>query len=142
MICIRNRYDVEVFNGDIGTVLSADKDGLHIDFDGRRVRWAWDDLNLLDLAYAITVHKSQGSEYPAVVLALHSSHGIMLRRNLFYTAITRAKRFLCVIGTRRAWARAASRTGGDERNTALAWRLGQQRIGGPEEPLLPWDWSA
>ena len=78
---------------------------------------------MLDLAYAITVHKSQGSEYPAVVLALHGSHSIMLRRNLFYTAITRARRFLVVVGSSGAWARAARTTGGDERNTALAERL-------------------
>jgi exodeoxyribonuclease V alpha subunit len=123
VICTRNRYDVEVFNGDTGRVLDADRSGLVVDFDGRRVDWSWDELGSLELAYAITVHKSQGSEYPAVVLALHPSHGIMLRRNLFYTAVTRARRFLCVVGARRAWARAVGQAGGDERHTRLAARL-------------------
>lgn len=123
VICTRNRYDVEVFNGDTGRVRSADKNGLSIDFDGRVIDWPWDELGSLELAYAITVHKSQGSEYPAVVLVLHPSHGIMLRRNLFYTAVTRARRFLCVIGAERAWARAVGQAGGDERHTRLAERM-------------------
>lgn len=123
VLCTRNRYDVDVFNGDVGRVLEASKKGLLIDFDGRRVDWSWEELGSLDLAYAITVHKSQGSEYPAVVLCLHPAHGIMLRRNLFYTAVTRAKRFLCVVGAHRAWARAVGQAGGDERWTRLAIRL-------------------
>lgn len=123
VICVRNRYDVEIFNGDTGEVVGADPSGLVIDFDGRVVEWSREDLGLLEHAWAITVHKSQGSEYPAVVLALHGSHGIMLRRNLFYTAVTRAKRFLCVVGNPAAWERAVSRVGGDARHTALAERL-------------------
>lgn len=123
VICTKNRYDVEVFNGDIGRVLEATPAGLLIDFDSRHVPWDRADLGMLDLAYAITVHKSQGSEYPAVVLALHSSHGIMLKRNLFYTAATRPKRFLCVIGTPEAWWRAVRNVGGDDRNSLLAQRL-------------------
>lgn len=123
VICVKNRYDVEIFNGDIGRIRSVDPGGLQVDFDGRIVDWRRDDLDLLDLAYAITVHKSQGSEYPAVVLALHGSHGLMLRRRLFYTAVTRARRFLCVVGSSRAWHRAVSEAGGDERHTALAERL-------------------
>jgi len=123
VLCTRNRYDVEVFNGDVGRVQTTGPSGLEVEFDGRPVQWSWDDLDLLDLAYAMTVHKAQGSEYPAVVLALHSSHGIMLRRNLFYTAATRARRFFCVVGNARAWHRAVGRVGGDERWTALAERL-------------------
>jgi exodeoxyribonuclease V alpha subunit len=123
VICTRNRYDVEVFNGDIGWVRSIEGGVLSIDFDGRLISWTRDDLGLLDLAYAITVHKSQGSEYEAVVLALHRSHGIMLRRNLFYTGLTRARSFLCVIGDARAWGRAVNQTGGDERHTSLSERL-------------------
>lgn len=123
VICTRNRYDVEVFNGDTGRVRHADKDGLLVDFDGRVVAWPWDELGSLELAYAITVHKSQGSEYPAVLLVLHPAHGIMLRRNLFYTAVTRAKRFLCVVGAERAWGRAVSEKGGDDRHSRLAERL-------------------
>lgn len=123
VICTRNRYDVEVFNGDTGRVIQADPKGLLVSFDGRMVPWSWEELASLELAYAITVHKSQGSEYPAVVLVLHPSHGIMLRRNLFYTAATRASRFLCVVGAHRAWSRAVSQAGGDERLTRLADRL-------------------
>jgi exodeoxyribonuclease V alpha subunit len=125
VICTRNRYDVEVFNGDIGEVARISGAGLAIRFESREVPWAFDELGMLDLAYAITVHKSQGSEYPAVVLALHGSHGLMLRRNLFYTALTRARRFACVIGTPAAWWRSVQQTGGDERNTALAQRISE-----------------
>ncbi len=123
VICTRNRYDLEVFNGDTGRVERVSAQGVAVRFDSRVVDWPRDELNLLDLAYAITVHKSQGSEYPAVVLLLDRPHGIMLRRNLFYTAITRAKRFACVIGAPAAWSRAAKTVGGDERNTSLAERL-------------------
>jgi exodeoxyribonuclease V alpha subunit len=123
VICTRNRYDVEIFNGDVGRVRTSATDGLLVTFDGRDVLWEWSELGSLELAYAITIHKSQGSEYPAAVVLLHHSHGIMLRRNLFYTAITRAKGFLCVIGSRRAWERAVQQRGGDERYTGLAIRL-------------------
>lgn len=123
VICTKNRYDVEVFNGDIGWVERATDQELTIRFEGRTVAWDRADLGMLDLAYAITVHKSQGSEYPAVLLALHDSHGVMLRRNLFYTAITRPKRFLCVVGSPTAWSRAARSAGGDDRNTRLRERL-------------------
>lgn len=123
VICIRNRYDLEVFNGDLGTVKGKTSEGLRIQFDGRDVAWPWEELNAIELAYAITVHKSQGSEYPAVVLLLHPSHGIMLRKNLFYTAVTRAKRFLCVLGTRRAWLRAVNTSDVGTRNTWLSERL-------------------
>jgi exodeoxyribonuclease V alpha subunit len=127
VLCTKNRYDVEVWNGDVGKVVAASANGLDVEFDGRRVAWGWDDLPLLDLAYAVTVHKSQGSEYAAVVLVLHPSHGIMLRRNLFYTGVTRAKKFLCVVGTPRAWTKAVSAQGGDERYTALASRLREEQ---------------
>ena len=123
ILCTRNSYDVDVFNGDIGTVRQVADGSLHAVFDRRVVQWSRDDMNLLDLGYAVTVHKSQGSEYPAVLLVLHNAHGIMLRRNLFYTAATRAKRFLCVVGSPRAWSTAVRRTGGDDRYTALADRL-------------------
>ncbi|HHO49803.1 MAG TPA: DUF2075 domain-containing protein, partial [Deltaproteobacteria bacterium] len=123
VLCTKNRYDLEVFNGDVGRIRDLAKGSLQIDFDGRIVDWDRDDLNMLDLAYAMTVHKSQGSEYPVVVLALHGSHGIMLRRNLFYTAVTRAKQFLCVVGSPKAWYRAVKTVGGDDRNTSLADRL-------------------
>lgn len=134
VICTRNRYDVEVFNGDTGRIADIRGDTLVIEFEGRTVNWERDDLAMLDLAYAITVHKSQGSEYPAVVIALHGSHGLMLRRNLFYTAATRPKRFLCVIGSPEAWGRAVKNVGGDDRNTGLAERLRNGALLGDEGP--------
>jgi exodeoxyribonuclease V alpha subunit len=123
VICTRNRYDLEVFNGDLGVVRGSAGEGLRIEFDGREVVWPWDELTGIELAYAVTVHKAQGSEYPAVVLLLHPSHGLMLRRNLFYTACTRARSFLCVIGARRAWYRAVKTSDLDVRNTRLRERL-------------------
>lgn len=123
VICTKNRYDFEVWNGDVGRVIGLSGRELHLSFDGRTVPWPVEELNQIDLAYAMTVHKSQGSEYPAVVLVLHGAHSIMLRRNLFYTAITRAKKFLCVVGSPRAWARAAENTDGEQRKTGLAERL-------------------
>ncbi len=137
VLCVRNRYDVEVFNGDVGTVVGVERSGLLLEFDGRQVAWERDDLALIDLAYAVTVHKSQGSEYPAVVLALHGSHSLMLRRNLFYTAVTRARRFVCVVGSERAWAQAVARQEGDARRTGLTERLLRVVEGGGEaEELL------
>ncbi len=141
VICVKNRYDVEVYNGDVGRVSAATKEGLNVDFDGRIVPWGWEDLSLLDLAYAITVHKAQGSEYPAVVFALHSSHGLMLRRNLFYTAVTRARKFLCVVGNPRAWARSAERDESDTRYTALAQRLRSPPVVDVTAGEEPPEWS-
>lgn len=123
VMCTKNTYDLEVFNGDVGRAVGLKGADLVVDFDGRRVDWPAGLLHQLELAYAITVHKSQGSEYPAVVLALHRSHGLMLQRNLVYTALTRAKRFCCVVGEDRAWERAVATPGVDVRQTALAERL-------------------
>ncbi len=101
---LRNNYSKDVFNGDIGRVTSvtAAHEGLSVDFDGRRVDYDVADLDELTLAYAISVHKSQGSEYPAVVLPLLTQHFIMLQRNLLYTAITRGKQLVVLVGQRRA----------------------------------------
>ncbi|MCO4743665.1 MAG: ATP-dependent RecD-like DNA helicase [Proteobacteria bacterium] len=123
VICVRNRYDVEVFNGDVGRIAAKEPAGLRVDFSGREVSWTWDEINTLELAYAVTIHKSQGSEYPAVVVALARGHHVMLRRNLFYTAVTRAKRFLCVVGDGQAWRRAVSESRREVRHTKLAERL-------------------
>ena len=104
----RNDYDKGVFNGDIGTVVLK-KDGtddektvLVADFEGRPVGMSQADLNNIDLAYACTVHKSQGSEYPVIVMPVHESHSILLKRNLLYTAITRAQSQCILVGTWRA----------------------------------------
>jgi exodeoxyribonuclease V alpha subunit len=101
---VRNDYDKDVFNGDIGTVLHADKAKfrLFVDFDGRTVSYERDELNDLNLAYAVSVHKAQGSEYQAVIMPLLTQHFIMLQRNLFYTALTRAKKLSVVIGSYKA----------------------------------------
>ena len=101
---VRNDYDKEVFNGDIGSVLHVDraKFRLFVDFDGRTVAYERDDLNDLVLAYAVSVHKAQGSEYQAVIMPLMTQHFIMLQRNLFYTALTRAKKLSVVIGSYKA----------------------------------------
>ena len=123
VICTRNRYDVEVFNGDTGRLSGRWERGLVVDVQGRDVPWAWDELNTLDLAYALTVHKSQGSEYPAVVLALSAGHHVMLRRNLVYTAVTRARRFLCVVQDGQAMHRAAADGRVEVRHTRLASRI-------------------
>ncbi|MGZ5478432.1 MAG: SF1B family DNA helicase RecD2, partial [Candidatus Aminicenantales bacterium] len=101
---VRNDYDKDVFNGDIGSVLHADraKFRLYVDFEGRTVCYEKDELNDVTLAYAVSVHKAQGSEYQAIVMPLLTQHFIMLQRNLFYTALTRAKRLSVVIGSYKA----------------------------------------
>jgi exodeoxyribonuclease V alpha subunit len=119
----RNDYDNDIFNGDVGSVRAVESGGLVIDFDGREVTLVGDSLDAIELAYAISIHKSQGSEYPAVIVAIHNSHFVMLRRNLLYTALTRAKRFACLVSSARAVRTAVGRAGGDERYTRLAARL-------------------
>jgi exodeoxyribonuclease V alpha subunit len=101
---LRNDYDKDVFNGDIGTVLHADraKYRLFVDFDGRTVAYEKDELNDISLAYAVSVHKAQGSEYQAVIMPLLTQHFIMLQRNLFYTALTRAKKLSIIVGSYKA----------------------------------------
>lgn len=101
---LRNDYDKDVYNGDIGSVLQADRARyrLIVDFDGRAVAYEKDELNDLALAYAVSVHKAQGSEYQAVIMPLLTQHFIMLQRNLFYTALTRAKKLSVVVGSYKA----------------------------------------
>jgi len=101
---LRNDYDKDVFNGDIGSVVHADraKYRLYVDFDGRTVCYEKDELADVALAYAVSVHKAQGSEYLAVIMPLMTQHFIMLQRNLFYTALTRAKKLSVVIGSYKA----------------------------------------
>lgn len=101
---IRNNYDKEIYNGDIGVVSDIDRRAYRItvNFEGREIIYSREDMNELVLAFAISVHKSQGSEYQAVVIPLMTQHFIMLQRNLFYTALTRAKKLSCVIGSYKA----------------------------------------
>jgi exodeoxyribonuclease V alpha subunit len=122
---IRNNYELEIFNGDIGRIETFDEDEseLGVRFDGRLVRIPHTDLDDLISAYACTIHKSQGSEYPAVIIVLHHQHHVMLQRNLLYTAVTRGKRLVVVIGSRRALHRAVSNATQRRRFTLLADRL-------------------
>jgi exodeoxyribonuclease V alpha subunit len=101
---VRNNYDKEVFNGDIGIVVDIDRRNyrLFVDYDGRIIKYERKEMNEITLAYAISVHKSQGSEYQAVVMPLMTQHFIMLQRNLFYTALTRAKKLCVIVGTYKA----------------------------------------
>jgi len=103
---VRNNYDLEVFNGDLGLVQAAGPDGLLVEMDRGPVSYGLPDLDDLTLAYAVTIHKSQGSEYPAVVIALGQEHYIMLNRPLLYTAVTRGQRLVVIVGTRNALRRA------------------------------------
>jgi len=122
---IRNNYDKEVFNGDIGTIADVDLEEreLTVNFDGRRVCYDVTELDELTLAYATTIHKAQGSEYPIVVMPFSMSHFVMLRRNLLYTGVTRAKKVLVLIGEKKAVYYAIHNEKTAERNTRLAKRL-------------------
>ncbi len=120
-----NNYQKDVFNGDIGRVLSIDLDDqeMIVEFENRRVTYEFGELDELSLAYAMTIHKSQGSEYPAVIIPLHQQHFIMLQRNLLYTGITRGKKLVTLVGTRRALALAVQRQDTARRYTGLCRRL-------------------
>ena len=122
---LRNNYDKDVFNGDVGFVADAypGERKLVVTFDGRPVEYAAGDLDELALSYATTIHKSQGSEYPAVIVLLHNQHYMLLQRNLLYTAITRGKRLVLVIGSRWAVERAIETNTVRSRRTSLGERL-------------------
>jgi exodeoxyribonuclease V alpha subunit len=122
---LRNDYDREVYNGDVGIVsaVEAADRTLTVQFDGRDVVYEESDLDELVLAYATSIHKSQGSEYPAVVIAMLGAHFVMLSRNLLYTAVTRGKRLVVLVADPRAIKLALSETRREERQTALAARL-------------------
>jgi len=120
-----NNYDKEVFNGDIGTISSIDleESELVIEFDGREVKYDVNELDEISLAYAVSIHKSQGSEYSAVVIPLATQHFMMLERNLLYTGVTRGKKLVVVVGQARALAMAVKNKRSARRVTALAHRL-------------------
>lgn len=122
---IRNNYDLDVYNGDIGKIASIDQveRQVKVTYDGRPVTYECSDLDELVLAYACSVHKSQGSEYPAVVIPFHTQHYMMLQRNLLYTAITRGKKLVVVLGSKKALAIAVKNNRIQERYTRLADRL-------------------
>ncbi len=121
----RNDYGKGVFNGDVGRVASVDPGtkSLVVDMDGIKVGYVGHEATALGLAYAVSIHKSQGSEFPAVIVTLLPEHHVMLRRNLLYTAITRARALCVVVGDPRAIDQAIARTDGARRHTGLARRL-------------------
>lgn len=124
---VRNNYELEVFNGDVGRIAEADAERrwVEVRFDDRTVRYGVEDLDELSLAYACSIHKAQGSEYPAVVIPLHTQHAILLRRNLLYTAVTRGRKLVVVVGSMKALAISLKQDRLDERYSRLARRLAE-----------------
>jgi exodeoxyribonuclease V alpha subunit len=123
---LRNNYDKSIFNGDVGVVtdIALDESVLRVRTDAdESVDYAFDELDELAHAYAVSIHRSQGSEYPAVVIPLATSAWMMLQRNLLYTAITRAKKLVVIVGSRRALAQAVRTRGAGRRHTSLTPRL-------------------
>jgi exodeoxyribonuclease V alpha subunit len=125
-----NDYDKDVFNGDLGFVHAVHPDAqeLRLDFDGRLVNYDFGELDEIVPAYTITIHKAQGSEYPAVVIPLSTQHYPMLRRNLVYTGITRGKRLVVLVGQRRALAIAIKSSRAERRWSKLHQWLGTDRV--------------
>ena len=121
----RNNYDKDVFNGDLGYIREVDTEDrmLTVDFDGKKVEYDVTELDELTLAYATTIHKAQGSEYPIVVMPVLMTHFVMLQRNLIYTGITRAKKICVLIGAMKALAYAVHNMSVLKRNTSLRERL-------------------
>ena len=122
---IRNNYDKDVFNGDLAYVMECDQENetLLLNFDGKMISYELSELNELELAYAVTVHKSQGSEFPCIILPLHTTHYPLLQRNLIYTAITRGKKLVVVVGSKKALAIAVRNNKVVHRYTGLNERL-------------------
>ncbi len=125
VIQTRNNYELDVYNGDVGLIARVEDEAkeLHVRLDDREFVCDFDDLDDLSLAYAITIHKSQGSEYPAVVIPIVRQHYMMLQRNVLYTAITRGKRLVILVGHPKALAQAVRSTDVVRRHTRLAERL-------------------
>ena len=136
---IRNNYDKEVFNGDIGVVTGVDQEDrtLSILFDDRTVTYDATELDEIVLAYATTVHKAQGAEYPIVVMPVMMTHFVMLQRNLLYTGVTRAKKAIVLVGEKKAIACAVRNVTVDRRNTLLSARLAGKVVRSPALSLPP-----
>ena len=122
---IKNNYDKEVFNGDIGRVKRIDQENQEvvISFDGRDIPYDYTDLDEIVLAYAVSVHKSQGSEYPAVVIPILTQHYILLQRNLIYTGVTRGRKLVIIVGTKKALTIGVKNDKTQKRYTYLRQRL-------------------
>ena len=123
----QNDYEKLVFNGDLGRIVNCDPKTkeLHVQFDQQIVHYQGKEIDQLSLAYAITVHKSQGSEYSAVIIPVTSHHYMMLQRNLLYTAITRGKQLVVLIGTDAAIKKAVENEGSTHRFTGLLHQLSE-----------------
>jgi len=129
---VANDYDRDVFNGDLGLITGIDTEegALSVSFEGRAVEYGFGELDELVLAYATTIHKAQGSEYPVVVIPLVTQHYAMLARNLLYTGVTRGKRLVVIVGQRKALAMAVRNGGARRRWSKLReWLLPNIRIG-------------
>jgi exodeoxyribonuclease V alpha subunit len=122
---LRNNYDKGVFNGDLGRIVGIDREdgSVKVDFFDKAVDYESDELDEISLAYATSVHKSQGSEYPAVIIPLHTSHYMMLHRSILYTAVTRGKKLVVLVGSRKAVAMAIRNLRVEKRNTGLREKL-------------------
>ena len=132
VIQTENNYDKEVFNGDIGRIKSIDlqEQQVSVAFEEREVLYELSELDEISLAYAITIHKSQGSEFPAVVVPLATQHYLLLQRNLLYTAITRGKQFVVIVGQKKALSLAVSNATTKERYSGLRERLTSMGLSG------------
>ena len=128
----QNNYQREVFNGDIGRVVDLHEldQIVTIEFDGRPVEYDFGDLDELQLAYAVTIHKSQGSEYPAVIIPVHTQNFVMLQRNLIYTGVTRGRKLVVLVGSRKAVWIAVNKADTNRRFGRLATRLGGRSLAG------------
>jgi len=122
---VKNNYDKEVFNGDIGRIIRIDPENQEVtlSFDGREVPYDFTDLDEIVLAYAVSVHKSQGSEYPAVIIPILTQHYVLLQRNLIYTGVTRGRKLVVMAGTRKALAIGIRNDRTEKRYTYLRYRL-------------------
>jgi len=131
VIQTENNYDKEVFNGDIGQIIKIDvvEREVTIQFDQREIVYDFGELDEVALAYAVTIHKSQGSEFPAVVIPLATQHYMLLQRNLVYTGVTRGKKLVVLVGQRKALAIAIKNNKTEQRFTGLLARL--QETGQP-----------
>jgi exodeoxyribonuclease V alpha subunit len=134
VIQVQNNYQKEVFNGDIGRIVSLDPvdQELVVDYDGREVLYDFNELDELSLAFACSIHKSQGSEYAAVVIPLHTQHYVMLQRNLLYTGVTRGKKLVALVGSRKALSIAVQR-----QDTAFRYSMLRQRLQAADAPDVP-----
>jgi exodeoxyribonuclease V alpha subunit len=128
---MKNDYEKGVFNGDIGliTEISSEQQTLTVDFEGKQIPYDWNEADELTLAYAVTVHKSQGSEFPAIVMPVLTQHYVMLQRNLLYTGVTRAKQLCVLVGNKKAIAIAVKNNKVSQRWSGLAGRLKKAKAG-------------